>query len=233
MFSFIDVALARINECFDIKGIRSRHHENRKQAKPKQNKSSSEKWLEFRAAIVQCKQMFFLDRLEQRIILMIICVAIWLANVFNSLYFSYGYTIGIDMAFWIVKSSFCLIPAPLIILLLLGILLIICVVTAKLKQKMENTGIKITNKKLYIVLINYYCAIFLEIFFTTFITSQCIYVFQDVNWIPVLILVIDYNIFLLVYSSFSVYSIIAFDRLLTKFCDYIINDVKTPDEISV
>lgn len=233
MLNHIIVAKERIFECFDIKLTIAKSKENRKKKAVKQKKSAYQEWQEFKTELTQYKQALFLTMLKKRTSLITINIAIWLANIINSVDFFSRYSKVIDIAFWIVNSSFYLVPATPVILFILALLLILCVATAKLKNKMEKTGVNITNRKLSLILINYYCSMFLMFFFTTFILSQAIHAFHTVNWVPVFTLVIGYNLFLMLYSSFGAFAVVAFDHLVTKFCDYIINDVNTPDEITV
>lgn len=233
MFRHITVAKERVFVCLDVESMRAKTEENRRQAKIQPKKNTIEQWLEFKNKLNQYIQVLFLNKLERKISLIVVNIAIWLANILNSLDFFSRYSKVVDVAFWIVGSSFYLVPATPVILFFLGLILILCIATAKLKNRMEKAGINITRRKLLLISTNYYFALFLMVFFTTFIFSQAVHSFDIASWIHVFILVIGYNVFLILYSLFGALAVVGFDHLVTKFCDYTINDVAEPQEVSV
>lgn len=201
--------------------------------KRKQKKNISETWSEFKTELTEAKKIGFLDKLEKSKLIIIASCAIWFANTINFLSFYTNHNKITDIAFWIVSASFYLIPANTGISLLLVLIIIISVATSKLKQKMETTGIYVTSRKLELILKNYYIGWFCMVFFTTFILSHAIHSIDTVHWIPVIALIIGYNLFITLYSFAGTFMLLFFNYLLNKFSDYIIDDVNPPQEVTI
>ncbi|RTL10389.1 MAG: hypothetical protein EKK54_11055 [Neisseriaceae bacterium] len=225
MLYFLKLAKFRIVECFDLKSIREKVAKNKELQKKKEKK-------DFRTELIEVRNAAFFDQLEKLKLLIVACLGVWCANLINFLSFFTNYGKITDIAFWIVSASFFMIPANTVISLLLALIVIISVATAKLKKKMETTGIYITNRKLGLILKNYYFGWFCMAFFTTFIMSQAIHSINTVHWLPVVLLIIQYNLFILMYSLIGTCMLLFFDYILTKFSDYIIDNIEPPQEIT-
>lgn len=201
--------------------------------KRKQKKNIAEKWNEFKTELTEAKKIGFLDKLEKLKLIIIASCAIWFSNLINFLSFYTDHHETMGIAFWIFSASFYVTPAITVISLLWALIIVICVAISRLKKKMEKTGVYITNRKLGIILKNHYIAWFFMCFFTTFILSIAIHSIATVHWVPVIMLIVVYNLFITTYSYFGTFMFLFFNYMLIKFSDYIIDDVNPPQEVTI